>query len=74
MTRLICWLRGHDWFPPIQAREWLPVKSGCLRCSATTLTMPYGECLGGHPVVEHYDLAGKEHPLSEDICKTVWAS
>lgn len=74
MRRLICWFAGHKWFPPVQAREWMPATSVCLRCPATTITMPYGTCLGGHPVVDHYDLDGKEHPLPKHVCSTVWAA
>jgi len=50
----------------------MPATSVCLRCPATTITMPYGDCIGGHPIVDHYDFTGKEHPLPREVCKTVW--
>jgi hypothetical protein len=51
--------RGHTWFPePPTAREFIPTMAICLRCTATVWTLPWGECLGGHPIREHYNEAG----------------
>lgn len=52
--KLRCRLFDHDWFPDAEAREFLPVEVRCLRCGAEEVRMPYGQCLGGHPIAEHY--------------------
>lgn len=70
MSRLICWAVGHEWFPSSSPREYIPVFAQCLRCPATQIVLPYGECLGGHPMVEHYDLMGMEHELPREKCRT----
>ena len=55
-------------FSTIGPREFIPVYSMCVRCPATEITMPWGDCLGGHPIVEHYDLLGTEHELPSEKC------
>lgn len=52
--RIICRWRDHDWFPNIERMEFLPVQDVCLRCNAKRTQLPWGECLGGHPIAEHY--------------------
>lgn len=54
----VCRRRGHDWFPDEEPREFIPVLNICLRCQQSRVVLPYGECLGGHPLAEHYDLTG----------------
>lgn len=49
-----CDRRGHDWFPGLSAREFIATSSICLRCDARQVVLPYGECLSGHPISEHY--------------------
>ena len=53
-----CAKRGHDLFPGEAAREFLPVLNVCLRCKARVAVLPYGLCLGGHPLADHYDADG----------------
>lgn len=49
---------GHNWFPGLERREFLPMPNICLRCNAQQVLLPYGHCLGGHPIAEHYDDKG----------------
>jgi hypothetical protein len=74
VRRLVCQFVEHDWFPHPVEREYIPTISECLRCDARQVTMPYGSCLGGHPIQEHYDLDGREHQLDEGYCSTRWAT
>lgn len=72
-----CRRKGHDWLlghalregvstPPAGTRgaEFIPVLDLCLRCGAKETTLPWGWCLGDHPLAEHYDAEGElvEHP------------
>ena len=51
---LICRWRDHDWFPNLVRSEFLPLQDICLRCGARRTQLPWGQCLGGHPMAEHY--------------------
>lgn len=72
MSRLVrrLWLtfkgcrHGHLWFPAMTPREFIPFPQTCLRCTATRVVFPTGECLGRHPIREHYDDHGNlvSHP------------
>ncbi len=63
-----CRRRGHDWFPPIEQREFLPTYSVCLRarCEARHVTLPIGQCLNlaephtapAHGLAAHYAADG----------------
>jgi hypothetical protein len=57
----------HDWFPNIEPSEFLPLVDICLsgRCTARRVSLPYGQCLGGHPIAEHYGVDGSlvPHPV-----------
>jgi hypothetical protein len=53
---------GHDWFPDIDAGEFLPQMAKCLRCGEETVILPWGQCLTGHPLAEHYNALGEEVP------------
>lgn len=56
VAAFLCRRRGHDWFPAASAREFIPVMNICLRCGENRYVMPWGQCLGGHPMAEHYDV------------------
>lgn len=51
--------RTHEWFPDLPASEFLPVRDVCLKCTAERYRPPWGECLGGHPLADHYDGTGE---------------
>lgn len=55
----------HDWFPRIGRREFIVTHDICLRCSEERMIKPWGDCLGGHPIAEHYDEEGLPHPVGE---------
>lgn len=61
-----CERKGHDWFPPFGPREFIPVNAICLRCRTPRTCLPYGQCLSGHPIAEHYDEDG--HPIPHATC------
>lgn len=63
IERWWCERTQHDWFPPPRSSEFLPVKSTCLRCRTTMTNLPHGECLGGHPLADHYDRDGERVPF-----------
>lgn len=63
-----CNRKGHDWFPDEERREFIPVVVTCLRCTATKTMLPYGQCLGGHPMVEHYRFVPPERPRAVEGC------
>lgn len=50
---------GHDWFPGDEPREFIPVPVVCLRCQRKKTVLPWGDCLTGHPIAEHYDKDGE---------------
>lgn len=52
----------HRWFPGMTARQFLPLVNVCLRCRTHQVLLPWGECLRGHPVAEHYDPEGHLQP------------
>lgn len=65
-----CRRRGHDWFPPVEQREFLPTVSVCLRCPAREVTLPSGWCIRmgrerAHRLADHYGPDGNLvwHPL-----------
>lgn len=54
-----CHRKGHDWFPDLDRREFLPVQDICQRCGAKRTKLPYGQCLSGdHRIAEHYHQSG----------------
>lgn len=57
-----CDRKGHDWFPDTDPREFVPIIAVCLCCQATRTLLPYGQCLSGHPLAEHYDDDGQLIP------------
>ena len=67
MPRLFPWVErdhDHDWFPDLGAREFIPMHEVCLKCRAERHLMPWGQCLGGHAIQEHYTQDGELRPLS----------
>jgi hypothetical protein len=59
LTRLLrsrCDRGDHDWFPNLPASEFIASQSTCLRrrCKARQVLKPWGECLTGHPLADHY--------------------
>lgn len=48
-----CERRGHDWFGR-SVSEYVASTAICLRCGVFDYALPWGECLGGHPLAEHY--------------------
>ena len=53
-----CRRRGHDWFPNLVAREFIPTADLCFRCRARRTLLPWGRCITGHPIADHYDPRG----------------
>lgn len=45
---------GHEWFPDIEPREFIPVHQICVRCDKPRVLLPWGQCLRDHPIAEHY--------------------
>lgn len=64
LQRWRCRRLGHDWFPDSHSREFIPLTAICLRCRDELPLLPTGQCLGGHPIAEHYDEHAEfvEHP------------
>lgn len=59
-----CRRKGHDWFPDREeASEFIVITQVCLRCHARRALLPWGECLGGHPIREHYNRYGHPKPV-----------
>ena len=66
LARRRCRRKGHDWLlsraanysPSRPGAEFIPVDDICLRCGARRTTLPWGWCLGDHPIAEHYDPEG----------------
>lgn len=47
---------GHLWFPgPPEPREFIPGWFMCLRCMVSVDVPPWGRCMRGHPLADHYD-------------------
>lgn len=68
MTRLARWVcsrKGHQWFPNVRS-EFLPTADTCLRCHERRAHLPTAQCLGGHPLAEHYDATGQ--PVRHATC------
>lgn len=57
-----CERLGHKWMPDDGPREFIPVLNICFRCSQVDVRLPTGECLGRHPIAEHYDMNGQIIP------------
>lgn len=57
-----CRRRGHDWFPGEGRREFIPTSDICFRCSVERVLLPWGLCVTGHPIAEHYDETGNLTP------------
>jgi hypothetical protein len=53
-----CDKRGHDWFPDNGAREFVVTEDMCMRCGVFRTLLPYGRCLCGEPLAEHYNKLG----------------
>ena len=49
----------HDWFPNHPPREYIVTTDVCLHCEAIRVNLPYGFCLTGHPIEQHYDEDGR---------------
>lgn len=62
-----CSRHGHKWFPDLGEQEFIPTQDLCLRCRAERHALPWGECLAGHPIREHYSRDGDlvAHPWCE---------
>ena len=56
--------KGHDWFPGHGSREFIITTDVCMRCEAMQVHLPYGTCMTGHPVKDHYDANGRLVPLA----------
>lgn len=61
-----CHHRGHQWFPGLSAREFIPVENICLRCDTRKVELPWGHCIRKHPIAEHYDTSG--HQVGHPTC------
>lgn len=58
--KLFCKVFGHKWFLGRGSfSEFVPVPDRCLRCSKKRVVLPWGDCLGEHPLAEHYDEEGR---------------
>lgn len=58
--KFICRIRGHKWLLDERSvSEYVPVPDRCLRCGEKTVYLPWGWCLGGHSLSDHYDDTGK---------------
>lgn len=55
IARWRCRRKGHDWFLNHRQSEFIVLVDLCLRCREKRFTMPYGECLNGHPLADHWD-------------------
>lgn len=66
---LAAWCRrfGHQWFPGNGQREFIPLEERCLRCNESRVLMPYGRCLGGHELIDHYQ-PGSTSPYPYENC------
>lgn len=53
LWRTKCEKRGHRWFPGIGS-EFLCIPNECLDCPAKLVLKPWGRCLTGHPLADHY--------------------
>lgn len=62
LARRRCRKHGHEWFPFVAPREFVPVTSRCLRCQERWVLLPWGECLNAHPIAEHYSSDGHVIP------------
>lgn len=62
--KLLCKIKGeHDWLLDHGSdhgarREFITVTDVCLRCGHQRTLLPYGRCLGDHPIADHYDQDG----------------
>jgi hypothetical protein len=56
----------HKWFPDLNS-EFLPITQVCLKggCVKTQVILPWGDCLSGHPIAEHYDKQGRMVPIEK---------
>lgn len=62
--KLLCKIKGeHDWFPDNGRSEFIPLAEVCLRCGHQRTLLPFGRCLGDHPIAEHYDKDGHVKPF-----------
>lgn len=59
-----CARRGHDWFPNLGPSEFIVQEDFCLRCAMHRVFLPTGQCLGGHPLADHYDNEGAPVPVA----------
>ena len=61
-SRRRCRRKGHQWFPDAPVSEYLCLVDVCLRCGDIDIKKPWGMCLGGHPLADHYDDDGNQQP------------
>lgn len=54
---------GHTWFPGGAQREFIPLTDTCLRCNQTRTLLPWGRCLCGQRLADHYDDTGTPVPV-----------
>lgn len=66
-ARRQCRHNGHDWWPEV-CSEFIPTTDVCLRpgCDEIRVHLPTADCLGGHPLTEHYTEWG--HPKGHPTC------
>jgi hypothetical protein len=64
-ARWRCRRTGHNWFPHVRS-EFVVTVDVCLRCRAPRANLPTADCLGGHPLAEHYDQWGD--PVAHPRC------
>lgn len=63
VARWWCARYQHEWFPGYGHREFIPTTQICLRCHDERTLLPWGQCLGGHPIAQHYDQDGQPFEL-----------
>lgn len=66
-----CDRNGHRWLLGV-SREFIPVHDFCVHCKARTVWLPWGMCLGGHRIAEHYDANGRAIENAPNGCLVGW--
>jgi hypothetical protein len=57
--------KGHDWFPGLGKRLFIPTEEMCIRCLTTRVLLPSGQCLGDHPIADHYPHGTTPEPTAD---------
>lgn len=58
--KLLCKVTGeHRWLLNSERREFVPIVDVCTRCGHQRHLLPWGRCLGEHPLADHYDKEGR---------------